>query len=270
MCPFDDLLADPTRIAPDLASIVSSMLRDRRPGYAQPAAAALEALRSGLLAGIQTASTRFWIPLRQPAARPLAPASGAHVQVIHLRTPPRDERDMAGWIVTQDGFRSGALVMVHELSHFLNRWIVWQSSEQTPRLVDGSLADGIDPQTVRWVRARLLDEIAARHLAWLGEEGIVPGRCVMPEPGAFFACAVKIASYPEVYADASLMPRLLSRGDRDALRDQVGMWFGALRGFRWFDPGTDVAREHARWLERECEVAEKGRRAPDPIAVGTL
>jgi len=267
---FDDLLSDQTRIAPELSPILASMLQDSRPGYRQPATAVMHALRSGQLAGIQTASRRFWITLCHFRARPLAPASGAHVQVLPKRNPPRAQEDLVGWIVTQNDYRSGPLVMVHEMSHFLNRFVVWRCAEQPAALVDPALADGMDPGVVRWVRARLLDEIAARHMAWLGEEGITPGTTTMPEPGAFFACAVKIASYPEVYADTGLMPRLLARGDRDALRDQIGLWFPALRDFRWFDPGTSLARAHAGWLARECELASEGRNAPEVIAVGTL
>lgn len=267
---FGAVLADPTLIAPELSPILAGMLQDSRPGYRQPAAAIMRALQSGLLAGIQTSSRRFWITLRLFRARPLAPASGAHVQVLPRRNPPGDDEDLVGWIVTQDHYRSGPLMMVHEMSHFLNRLVVWRSAEQPAMLVDPALARGLEPPNVRWVRARLLDEIAARHMAWLGEEGVTPGSTTMPEPGAFFACAVKIASYPEVYADTGLMPRLLGRGDRNALRDQIGLWFPALRGFRWFDPGTPLAHHHAQWLDRECDVAAAGRHAPEVAAVGTL
>jgi len=264
------LLLDPTRVFLGVAPILEQMLDDPRPGYGQSARAALDALQRGTLAGIQSSSTRHWIALQEPSARP-APASVGAIFQYHARAwPPRSELDMIGWIVVQDGYGSGPLVLVHELGHFLNRFVIWQRTQQDPPLIDPSIAQGIPPDVVRTVRARLLDEIAARHLAWLAQEGKVPGETQMPDAGALMACAVKIASYPQVYGDTMLMPGLLRRGDADLLRDLVGAWMSGLRGLRFFDPGTAVAEHHKQWLDHEIETAALGRNAPLMAPEGTL
>ena len=258
-----------TRVSGAVAPILSAMQADARPGYAESAARAIDALRSGQLAGIQATSSRFWITVREPLARPAPASSGALFQCLELANPPHSERDIVGWIVVADNYAGGPLVLVHELSHFFNRFVVRTRAQQDAELVLEELADGIDPARLRWTRAQLLNEIAARHMAWLSDTGIDPGRSEMPEAGALFACAVKIASYPEVYHDAGVMQRLLERQRPELLRDQVGRWFSGLRGFGFFEPGSAREHEHARWLESEIEIASRGRDAPETVAGGT-
>ena len=128
------------------------------------------------------------------------------------------------------------------------------------------------PRKVAWVRARLLDEIAARHVAFLAEKGVDPTATEpgWPPPGALFACAVKIATYPEIYGDRGYVASVIDPGGRDALRDLVGRWFEGLAGFHFFESGSRRTRAHARWLDREIAVARAGRHAPDVAPEGTL
>jgi hypothetical protein len=261
------VLDDPSLVSPSLAPILAAMRADPRTAYQHAARAAVKALEQGTLAGIQCSSARFWITLRCPQARAAPAPSGAIFQCLARTDPPQSEADLVGWIVAQDDYHAGALVLVHELSHFLNRWVVWNLYRREATLVDRS----IEPRGLAsMVRARWLDEVAARHLAFLAEEGRHPGRTAMPALGALTACAVKIASYPDVYGDSELMPRLLARGDRDLLRDQVGAWLQDLRHFRFFDPGTEPAVAHAAWLDLELKMAARGRSGPEVSPEGTL
>ncbi|MBI5536428.1 MAG: hypothetical protein HY898_27145 [Deltaproteobacteria bacterium] len=259
------VLRDPSRVSPLLAPVLAAMLEDPRPAYAQAARCAVDAIEAGTLVALQSSGTRYWICLREPRARPAAAAVGAIFQCLYRSWPPRSDQDITGWIVVQDGYASGALVLVHEIGHFLNRLVVWQRTQQAADLVEPWIAQGLEEGVARTVRARLLDEIAARHLAWLAQEGRVPGVTAMPEPGAMFACAVKIASYPEVYGDTVLMPRVIARAD--LLRAQVAAWMPGLRGFRFFDPSSKEAVHHAQWLDGEIEL---GVRAPLVAPEGTL
>jgi hypothetical protein len=268
--PMVQHLDDPTRVSRRAEPILRAMLRDLRVGYSESASRALEALDDGHLIAIQACSGRLWITLREFRARPARAASGALFQCIEKRSPPRSESDLVGWIVIADDYSGGPLVLVHELSHFFNRFVVWLRSEQSAPVADRCLNDDVDPAVVRRLRAQLLNEIAARHMAWLCDAGIDPPRSAMPDPGALFACAVKIASYPEVYNDPGWMRRLLARGDPQLLRDQVGLWFAGLAGFHFFAHGSTRALEHARWLEAEIETARRGANAPDVAPMGTL
>ena len=263
-------LDDPTLVCRSSRPVLRAMLDDVRMGYRESAYRALQALGDGHLVGIQAGAGRLWISVRDFRARAWPAASGALFQCIEKRSPPRSEHDMVGWIVIADNYSGGALVLVHELCHFFNRFVVWLRSQQPAPVVDRRLNDDFDPAVVRCVRARLLNEIAARHMAWLSDAGIDPPRSAMPDPGSLFACAVKIASYPEVYNDPGWMRRLIARGDASLLRDQVGLWFAGLAGFHFFSPGSGRALEHARWLASEIETARRGANAPDLPPVGTL
>ena len=186
--------------------------------------------------------------------------------------PPRRATNatLRGWIVVQDGYAGGSLVLVHELSHFANRFVVWQRHREAVDVFPGH--GSWEPSTVAMVRARLLDEIAARHVAYLAETGLDPEDSATrwPAPGALFACAVKIASYPEIYADPGYIPGILASEGRDALRDLVGTWFAGLEGFHFFEAGTRRAEIHAAWLAEEARVAAMGSEAPEVVPEGTL
>ncbi len=255
-------------VSPSLIAVLDSMLRDTRPGYVDSARAAIRSLHDGTLVGIQRSRERFWIPWNFHRAWPARADVGAIFQCIEARHPPRDETDLVGWIVVEDYYRGGALVLAHELGHFFHRWDIRQTLVERPPVVDALAAD--DPTTVAWVRARFVDEIAARHLAYLCEQGADPPRKPLPAQGALFGCAVKIASYPEIYQDTGVIRRLLACSDNDLLRDQVGLWFIGLRGLRFFEPGSERADAHARWLESEIEIAASGRKAPRVALEGTL
>jgi hypothetical protein len=262
-------LRNPLWVDPTLTPILEDMLACDSPAYRDAATLAGRALQAASLLGIQTSSRRFLITLRSFRARPVAATSGALFQCLEKRSPPTQDLDLPGWIVVQDGYGGGKLVMVHELSHFANRLEVWRLHR-----------DPLPPQNVAsrfshivaTVRARLLDEIAARHVAFLADTHVNPEDSSQPwpEPGALFACAVKIASYPEIYGDPGYVASVTEKGGRDALRDLVGAWFPALKRFRFYSQGSRRADLHARWLDEECRVASKGREAPDVPAEGTL
>lgn len=262
-------LADPARVAPELAALLRSMLADGRVLCRDVAEAAVRDLASGHLVGIQTSSRRGLLAETRRSARPLPVEGGAICQVEPLRATPRDERDLAGWIVTQDGFRGGSMVLAHELTHFRGRFVAWQLAGEATPMVDPSLAALTDPGRLAWIRSQLVNEVAARHAAWLAETGATPD-AGMPARGALFACAVKIASYPVVYADVGPMTALVARGDDDLLRDQVGAWLPGLERFPFFEVGSARAKAHSSWLADEVALASLGRRAPRVSAEGTL
>jgi len=257
---------NPLRVSPSASPVLEEMANHPSPAYRDAAWLAARALHNGTLVGIHSSSRRFLITLRQHRARPVAARVGALFQCLERRSPPSSEDDLPGWIVLQDGYRGGRLVMVHELSHFANRLVVWRLYRD--RITATST---YSPEVVAMVRARLLDEIAARHVAFLAETGVDPDSPaqVWPSPGALFACAVKIASYPEIYTDPGYVTEARDRG-RDALRDLVGSWFPALATFPFYREGTRRARVHKRWLEREAAVASLGRNAPERPPEGTL
>lgn len=263
-------LRNPRWVDPTLTPILEGMLGSESPAYRDAATLAGRALHAGSLLGIHASSRRFLITLRSFRARPVAAKSGALFQCLEKRSPPVHDRDLPGWIVVQDGYRGGSLVIVHELSHFANRLVVWQlHRDPVPRRDVGK---DFDSHVVATVRARLLDEIAARHVAFLADSHVDPDDSSQrwPEPGALFACAVKIASYPEIYGDPGYVSTVTEEGGRDALRDLVGEWFPTLRRFRFYAEGSRRAELHARWLEEECRVASLGREAPDVPPEGTL
>lgn len=261
-------LDDPRRVAPELAVLVRAMLADPRPAYAAGARAAIEALEAGTLVGIQRSSSRDLLATVDPRAVAVAAEVGALCQCLETQSPPGDEGDLLGWIVTQDGFAGGAMVLVHEISHFRNRFVVWQMAQEHAPLLAQDSALGIPHARIRWVRAQLLNEIAARHTAFLAEEGRAPGG-PMPTPAAFFACAVKIAGYPAVYNDVGVMARVVARRDPELLRMQVASWLRGLERFAFFAPDGADAGAHAAWLTEVVAYAEGGG-MPAEIAEGTL
>lgn len=256
-------------MAPLVAPTLEQMLESHHVAYRDAAELTCRSLARGSLVAIQTSRSRFLITLRCFRARPVPAPVGALFQCLERRHPPRDERDLQGWIVVQDGFSGGRLVLVHEVSHFANRFVVWQRRREPVEVWPGI---GWDPAQVAEVRARLLDEIAARHVAFLAETGLDPDSADprWPRPGALFACAVKIASYPEVYADPGYVPAVIAQDGPDALRDLVGTWLDGLRGFHFYQRGTRRALTHARWLDEEIALARRGSEAPEVEAEGTL
>jgi hypothetical protein len=261
---------NPLLVSSSLVTILEQMLGDTRAAYRDCATWALDGLADKTLLGVRVSSGRHWITLRDHRARPVAVSIGAVFQCMVNHDPPQGAWDMPGWIVVQDGYRGGALVLAHELGHFANRYVVWRRQQESADLVDASSGAGLGERPIRATRAHFLNELAARHLAYLAETGTDPTCTPMPAPGALFACAVTIASYPEVYADCGVMQRLLARGDDALLRDQVGAWMPGLRDFAFFAAGTTRCEAHARWLETEIEVGRQGRRAPVVAAEGTL
>lgn len=259
---------NPLHVSPSVFPVLEEMADHPSPAYRDAAWLAVHALHHGTLVGIHSSSRRFLVTLRQHRARPAAARVGALFQCIERRNPPSSEDDLPGWIVVQDGYRGGRLVMVHELSHFANRLVVWRLYREPAASPENP---AYAPEAVAIVRARLLDEIAARHVAFLAETGVDPDdpAQVWPSPGALFACAVKIASYPEIYADPGYVTETRDRG-RDALRDLVGSWFPALTRFHFYRRGTRRAEAHQRWLEREAAVASLGHMAPEVPPEGTL
>jgi hypothetical protein len=230
------------------------------PAYRDAAELAARCLHAGTLVGIHESNHRFLITLRQWQARPAHAPSGALFQCLARRSPPLSGNDLPGWIVLQNGFRGGRLIMVHELSHFANRFLVWRLGH----------APGFS-RNEAMVRSRWLDEVAARHLAYLAESAIDPeaSHPAWPAPGALFACAVKIASYPEIYHDSGLVTTVRDQG-RPALRDLVGSWFPSLTQFCFYQNGSLRAEKHKKWLENESALARLGRNAPDVPPEGTL
>ena len=257
-------------VSPDVEVLLHEMAADPRPLYAQYGRAAFAALSRGDLVGAVTTSDRGRLRRALPGIEPAAAASGALFQHALLRNPPRDERDLPGWIVVEDDFRGGLVVLVHELAHFRNRWPVWCEAARPAPHVDPAMVRGTGAPELGWVRAQFLNELAARHTAFLAEEGRAPAFAPLPPTGALFECAVKIASYPHVYNDTGPMQRLVARRDEALLRDQVGAWFEGLRTFLFFEPGADHDRAHRRWLEAEVAHAALGHRAPRAEAEGTL
>jgi hypothetical protein len=257
-------------LSPVVESLLCEMASDPRPLYAHYARAAFAALERGELVGAVTTSDRDRLRRALPGIEPAAAACGALFQHALLRDPPLDERDLPGWVVVEDDFRGGLVVLVHELAHFRNRWPVWRAAAASVPCVDSALTRGPGAGQLGWVRAQFLNEVAARHTAYLAEEGSTPARVPLPARGAFFECAVKIASYPHVYNDTGPMQRLVARGDDGLLRDQVAAWFDGLRSFLFFEPGGDDDRAHRRWLDDEIAHASLGRRAPRVAAEGTL
>ena len=261
---------DPTLVSPTLAPLLDEMLRDVRPAYADASNAVLEGLEDGVLLGVQSSTERFWIASHAAGVHPQACLGGAHVQCHYTRAAPRDARDILSWIVVQDGYRGGAMVMAHEICHMANRFQVWQRAQEDPELVDPSLGQGFTREQLSWVKATYINEVAARHVAYLGESAARPGVTPMPATGSLVGCATTIARYPEIYNDCGVMRRLLDRNDEGLLRDQVGRWFQGLRGFRFYTPGTSFAIAHARFLEGELAHAEHGKNVPWVVGDGTL
>jgi hypothetical protein len=264
------VLDDPTRVCGEAARLVRGMLDESRPAYAWASRLAVEGLNRGTLVGIQSSWSRFWITLHEHRARPARCGVGAIFQAMDRRGVSPASREIVGWIVLQNDYRAGALVLVHEIGHWIHRAEVRQAATREVELVDASLAQGFPIEALKWTRAQFLNELAARHLAWLAESGADPGVGRMPEPGALFACAVKIASYPEIYNDCGVMKRLVERGDDGALRDQVGSWMQGLVDFAYFEARSERAAAHRRWLQEEVRLAADGRRAPVTAAEGTL
>jgi hypothetical protein len=262
--PFDN----PARVHPPLRDLLCSMLSDPRPAYAAAAAAAAAGLDDGTLLGLLASADRGRITAWLRGVVPAEARGGALFQCIELASPPRSGADLPGWILVADDYGGGALVLAHEIAHYRNRLVVHLEARQPAPLVDLSLASGLPDAAVRGVRASFLNEVAARHTAYLAQEGASPATR-LPEPGALFACAVKIAQYPEVYNDCGLMRRLLSRGDDDLLRDQVGLWLEPLAAFSFFEPGP-LEAAHRAYLVEETSLAAAGRAAPRVPAEGTL
>ncbi len=259
------VLEDPTRVCAPAAKLIRGMLQDGRPGYAWASRVAVDAIERGMLVGIQSSWCRFLITLHEPRARPAPCRTGAIFQAM----PARRGHDTIGWIVLANDYRGGALVLVHEIGHFIHRDEVRRQAEQDAPLRDEAWGDGLASDAIQGTRAQFLNELAARHLAWLSESGADPGRRPMPKPGALFACAVKIASYPEIYNDCGVVRRVVASGT-DALRDQVGLWMQGFEAFRFFEEGSMRQAEHGRWLLHEVGLAAAGSRAPHVDAEGTL
>ncbi|MFO0661148.1 MAG: hypothetical protein U0165_15150 [Polyangiaceae bacterium] len=261
---------DPTIVSPTIAPLLESMLASPRPAYAHAARFAREEIEARSLIGIQTSTEAFWIRSRARGAPVLTAAAGAHVQTHNLRSSPRSARDILCWVVVQDGFTGGAMVMAHELCHMKNRFAVWQLAQQPPDLVDLALGDGFSREQLGWVRATFVNEVAARHVAYLGEANVRPGETPMPEKGSLVGCATTIARYPAIYNDCGVMQRLLNLRDENLLRDQVGRWFAGLRGFTFFAPDSPFHEAHVAFLEAEIEHASMGHRVPWVVGDGTL
>ncbi len=257
-------------LSPAVEALLRAMAEDPRPLYARHAREAFAALERGELVGAVTNAERGRLRRALPGVEPAAAPSGAIFQCVYACNPPRDERDMPGWVVVDDDFRGGMMVLVHELAHFFNRWVVWREAGQPAPACDPAMERGPGAREIGWVRAQFLNELAARHTAFLAEEGRAPARGPLPPEGALFECAVKIASYPQVYNDTGPMQRLLARGDDGLVRDQVGRWFGGLRSFLFYEPGGPDDRAHRAWLDAESAHAALGRRAPRIDAEGTL
>jgi hypothetical protein len=262
--------SDPTLVSPTVAPLLDAMLNDTRPAYAHAALAAVRAIEAGTLVGVQTNTERFWIRSRARASQPLAAPSGAHVQCHYVREPPRDASDILVWVVVQDGYAGGAMVMAHELCHMTNRFVVWQLAQTGGDLVDPALGEGYSNDQLGWVKATFLNEVAARHVAYLGESSSRPGEQALPATGSLVGCATTIARYPVIYNDCGVMQRLLDRRDEALLRDQVGRWFPSLRSFDFFAPGSGYAAAHRAFLEAESEHASRGSAAPVVVGDGTL
>ncbi len=263
-------LRDPTRVSPLVRPLLEEMLQEARPAYREMAQRAVEALGTGRLVGLYSALDSFWVRLRVWGARPVNPASGALFQVHPRRNPPSGEEDLPGWVIVQDGFQGGLLVLVHELSHFVNRWPVWQLASEEPSLVAPELARGYSREQLAWTRATFVNEVAARHTAFLAHSGASPGERPLPPRGALFGCAVTISRYPEVYHDCGYLQRLLELQDTPRLRDQVGQWLQGLERFAFFAPGSARATAHASFLREEVQEAARGRHAPVVVGDGTL
>lgn len=262
--------SDPTRVSPTVAPLLDAMLNDPRPAYAHAALSAAQSLEAGTLVGIQTNTERFWIRSRVRDAQPIAAPSGAHVQCHYLRSPPRTANDVLAWVIVQDGYAGGAMVMAHELCHMTNRFNVWRLAQSGGDLVDASLGEGFSDEQIGWVKATFVNEVAARHVAYLGESGARPGQHPMPSTGSLVGCATTISRYPVIYNDCGVMQRLLDRHDEPLLRDQVGRWFQSVIDLDFFSPGSDFAKAHHAFLEAECAHASLGRHAPVVFGDGTL
>ena len=266
-------LDDPARVAPELAAVLRA-LEGGSPLGKTLGTHARRDLAAGLLLGLQTSSRRGYLARgagrRAPGpVQPVEVTSGAVCQSVYLRNDPRDERDVLGFVVTQDGFRGGPVVLAHELTHFRARHVVWSLARGPLPAPFPWLLAGRDRARAGWVRAQLLNEIAARHAAFLVAEVVSPA-ARLPELGALFACGVKISSYPAVYLDDGTMAALVAEGDDDALHDQVGAWMQGLERFPFFDPGSPDEAAHRPWLERELALARLGRHAPRVAAEGTV
>lgn len=260
-------LDNPLRVAPELVPVLEEMLASASPAYRDAAELACEALKRGELLGIQTSSRRFLVLLRDLRARPAPAPAGALFQCLARRLPPENDADLPGWIIAEDHYRGGKLIMAHELAHFANRLALWNQRSEPPNIS----VHGWDPTIVATVRARFLDEVAARHTAFLAESSLdADTNPSWPAPGALFACAVKIATYPEVFGDPGVTQTVIKDGGRPALRSLLGGWFSGLRGLRFYRPGTSRATRHAEWLETELACAALGNDAPDVEPEGTL
>jgi hypothetical protein len=257
-------------VDPLARALLADMARASSPAYIAAAEAASAAFDDGTLLGILCSRDRSRLG-GLPRGVDVAQAQvGALFQCAARRTPPRDDGDLPGWIVLADDYAGGTLVLTHEIAHFRNRLRVWRAAYSAVVLVDEAMAEGIDPVEVGWVRATFLNEVAARHTAYLADTGFTPGRDALPQPGALFACARTIASYPEVYNDTGVVRRLLARGDEALVRDQVGAWLEGLEAFSFFAPGSEHERLHRAYLEAEVALAAQGRDAPCVDAEGTL
>lgn len=233
------------------------MAADPRPAYRDGAKAALSAHRAGTLVGFVVDRDR---PLVEATlGTSLSPCrGGAYVQVVR-RPPVRSADDLPAVVVTADAV-PGDPVLVHEICHFRNRFAV-DALARTPAPF---VASDVTPR----VLAGLVNELAARHTAFLAEEDRGP-HTSLPGPGALFACAVIIASYPATYSDDGTMARVVAAGE-DRLRDVVGSVLEGLLAFHFFAEKSDLGRRHRAWLADEAALAKLGRRAPRVPAEGTI
>jgi hypothetical protein len=262
-------LEDRRRVAPELAALIREMqASDESPAYQSAAAYVVSALEEGTLIGMQSSTSRVLLTTVDSRARAVPAASGALCQSINVRSPPKSDRDAIGWIVVADDYAGGALVLVHEIAHFRNRLLVWQLAQEEAPLVVPAHGAGFDPAQIAWTRAQLLNEIAARHTAYLAHEARGP-LDTLPTPAAMLACAVRIASYPHVYNDCGVMARVVASQDETVLRRQVARWIGGLPRFAFFERASVVEAEHRAWLQRVVAYAESGRE-PAEQAEGTL
>jgi hypothetical protein len=254
------------RLDPALGALLSSMEASASLAYQSAALAARRGLGDGTLGGMLFSRDRWRLLALVPGAHPAACEGGALFQCIERRSPPRAPSDLVGWVLVADDYQGGSLVLAHEIAHYRNRLEVALLAQQKAPLVHPTMGEGSAPG---WLRATFVNEVAARHTAYLGHAAARP-EIEMPAPGALFGCAVTIARYPEVYGDTGPMARLLALGDEDLLRDQVGLWLQGLERFSFFEPGTAADAAHRAYLEREVRLASAGRAAPRVVAEGTL
>ena len=74
----------------------------------------------------------------------IAAASGALFQCAYLREPPRDERDMPGWVVVEDRFGGGLVVLGETERDAAHCAVMLQRRNIMASACAGSVVDGMD------------------------------------------------------------------------------------------------------------------------------